>query len=529
MQRKKTFVKATEPLTLDDGQGLVRRKANRYPEWIAFLFTLLLFTFFPLSMGGGKYTTLTEFKYICFQSLTIAFGVTILLCLCLFLLDRKLRDVRLKEGRQRLSLPQIFLLAYLATAILSALFSPYEGVWKGLGRFEGLYTIFLYCALFFLVSFFSEYSKYYIYGFSAIMIPFCVLAILQYAGVDALGLYPEGRNFANSQFLTTIGNVDMVSGMLSLAIPVAWGGYILLQNKWKYPVFLISYGLMLYLLKIIDVDSGRIGVGVAVIVLLPFLAVDSTRIKRILELGVVSCLVLVFARSFPLKSIAVAEEAPVFSLDGISTLLLAAAGLLMAIWLVYTFAGNKIRISPKVYRIALSALMVVCLVAGVIWLYGYQGENRLLGEASQFLHGELADNAGSGRGYVWKKAVAFIKERPLLGSGPDTFIERFEPFNDEYNQLYGSNVYFDYAHNDFLQVGVNLGLVGLAAYVGFLVSLAVRAFRRANKNPLILLFGGSMLCYLAHSFFSFSIPIITPVFWVMAGLLEKCIRQTPED
>ena len=108
----------------------------------------------------------------------------------------------------------------------------------------------------------------------------------------------------------------------------------------------------------------------------------------------------------------------------------------------------------------------------------------------------------------------------IIGSGPGTFAARHEPYN--------ITVFFDFPHNDFLQIGVCQGLVGLALYVAFLVSLAVRALRVAPRCPQIVIFGGAVVGYLVYSFFVFSITSVSPLFWVMAGIMDKMVRQVQE-
>ena len=128
---------------------------------------------------------------------------------------------------------------------------------------------------------------------------------------------------------------------------------------------------------------------------------------------------------------------------------------------------------------------------------------------------------GSRRGEIWKLCIKLIGERPLLGSGPDTLLSRARPYyeNGTVTQVY------DFAHNDFLQVAVCLGLGGLAIYLAWIVSMAVRILKRAADNPLLLIFGGAMAGYLGHVFFSFSIALVTPLFWVMAGIADKLMQQ----
>ena len=99
------------------------------------------------------------------------------------------------------------------------------------------------------------------------------------------------------------------------------------------------------------------------------------------------------------------------------------------------------------------------------------------------------------------------------------------PYNDAYNTAKGRNEVIDFAHNDFLNIGACTGLVGLGLYAAFLAALLVRCFRKAERCPVLLILLAGILGYLVYSFFVFSIAIVSPLFWVMAGLADQCVRQ----
>ena len=109
-----------------------------------------------------------------------------------------------------------------------------------------------------------------------------------------------------------------------------------------------------------------------------------------------------------------------------------------------------------------------------------------------------------------------------MGSGTGAFLEAFAPYN------VGIGITFDFAHNDFLQIAACQGIVGLALYLGFIISLAVRGFKKIFTCPWVLVCISSCVGYIVYSFFTFSIAIVSPLFWVMAGLLDKMVRQIPE-
>ena len=88
-----------------------------------------------------------------------------------------------------------------------------------------------------------------------------------------------------------------------------------------------------------------------------------------------------------------------------------------------------------------------------------------------------------------------------------------------------TDVVVDFSHNDLLNISDCTGVVGLVLYLAFVAALLVRCLRRVNTCPVLLIFMAGILGYLAYSFFVFSIAIVSPLFWVMAGLADKCVRQ----
>ncbi len=83
--------------------------------------------------------------------------------------------------------------------------------------------------------------------------------------------------------------------------------------------------------------------------------------------------------------------------------------------------------------------------------------------------------SASARLDYWQVATTALTERPVLGSGPGTFIrnyQRLKPPEAEMTRL---------VHNDYLQQGSDSGVVGMVAYAGFAVALLALLYR--NRSP----------------------------------------------
>lgn len=493
-----------------------RRKAASSLERLSQCFALIMLCVFPFLIDSLEHYNLTDLpksRYSFFCILTCAYLFLVLVFGLVSLRSKKARGKRINEGIQKLDISQYLMILYVLWASLSAYLSPYRAdTWIGAGFYEGLRTIVLYSLIFILLSFWGEYTGRYIYALTFVSIAMCVLLFLQLLGRDP---YAPGLGFDWAHIFTIIGDVDCVSGVGAMIIPALFCGFVLLERKIERYACLIGFALYFYLQLFLDVDSGKMGIIAAMIVLLPFLLDRWKRAIRTMEAFTVLLL------TYAIKKIVLFTGVGIFLLRSKKISLLLVFGLMLL--MLGFFLGQKeytFHLREKSIRRLVRIVLFVVLVAALLMLYSYRGSNQLLNDIQQALHGEFADDAGHGRGVLWKLAVRYIQEMPFFGSGPDTFISRFmlsyEP---------GQEIFY-FAHNDFLQIAVCLGFGGLAIYSAWILSMAVRLLRRAAANPLLLIFGGAMVGYLGHAFFSYSIVLVTPMFWVLAGLGNKCARQT---
>jgi O-antigen ligase len=140
------------------------------------------------------------------------------------------------------------------------------------------------------------------------------------------------------------------------------------------------------------------------------------------------------------------------------------------------------------------------------------------------------------RAEAWKGAVRIIKENPVLGLGigKSNFGNTVEKFDD-------LKIPYDHAHNTILQIAVELGLIGLAAFLWFFGNVfyhGIKSYRSLPKNDgrAILIFG--ILCGIgalfAHGFIAYFYKHTSfYALWVFVALLfvliegnrEKCFSE----
>jgi putative inorganic carbon (hco3(-)) transporter len=86
----------------------------------------------------------------------------------------------------------------------------------------------------------------------------------------------------------------------------------------------------------------------------------------------------------------------------------------------------------------------------------------------------------SGRGEIWQRAFYALEDFPFTGVGLGAFRRVIHLLYPLYSV--GPDVDIGHAHNIFLQVGLDLGLIGLAAYVALLVIAFIVGWKVLRKG-----------------------------------------------
>lgn len=140
----------------------------------------------------------------------------------------------------------------------------------------------------------------------------------------------------------------------------------------------------------------------------------------------------------------------------------------------------------------------------------------------------LSFTSVSDRSTMWKNSWEIFKKHPIIGNGLNTFYVNYEKVrNDEFKNKKGS-----YAHNCYLQMAAEIGLLGLIAFLCFIVALFRKAIVALKniKDPLYnsiamgLIFG--ILAFLVHSFFDTNLYSLnlSALFWLSSGFLISVIN-----
>jgi Lipid A core - O-antigen ligase and related enzymes len=355
--------------------------------------------------------------------------------------------------------------AFVIWVILSWLFSKYrsQAFWGMDLRWEGALAFTAYFSILY-ISYLCVSSKL---NLSTILkfifissVVLSVIGIIQYFGIDIIPRDYARKDWTYMSF-STLGNPNFFGSYLSLIFPIAI--CVLLASPKKY--FFSYYALNIILFSAVICTRTRsawVGLAVsAAFILVMLIKTDRTKLKRLAVL-IIGCV--------------------------LSVILL-----------------NKVHnnlISSKFQ----SLVSDYKTVTGSVVTGSVQNPR-----------------AGSERLFIWNRTLNYIYDRPVFGSGPDTFNKVFYMTSDEANFYFGTpNIYVDKAHNDYLQILITCGYPALLLYISFIVMLIIKTIKRI-KNKGDSLFNISLLSgvigYVVQNFFNISVVSVAPVFWSVLGLL----------
>ena len=476
---------------------------------------------FPL-WQDGSYTRITRAKW---TGMLLFTGVTAAVVLGLLLF----RLIRKRGEKPRLHPTQGLALAYLGWLALSALFGSMADsvnsqgqltVWMGAIRYEGLATQCCYILLFLLMSLYPSRLKAVMAAASVGLLVYSGIVAMQYAGLNPFHLFPPTRDIRIvPEFQGPIGNIDVVSGWLCLIVPALMFAYVLSKERW---LCLPGMTVGTLLLLLIRVQSGLLTLAaVLALLVLAMLMFPQIRPRGCYALScALTMITLWLLLGLPWHN---GTEDIVFPHAMAAWKLLP---LLLAVALIPL--GKRFASHPGPAVPGRWMILLVCLglaAAVVLLLFFPFPEGGGLWEIQEALHGRGVDSFGSERYGIWRLTLEMSRQHLLFGTGPDTFWYAMQDYMYETGQTTLQN--FDNPHNLLLAVLANNGVPALLLYLALMIAVAVTCLRAGRRDgwPLALLAG--LAAHLLQGMFTFSICLVTPMFWVMLGMAvsQACQRE----
>ena len=137
-------------------------------------------------------------------------------------------------------------------------------------------------------------------------------------------------------------------------------------------------------------------------------------------------------------------------------------------------------------------------------------------------------NGISHRYMIWRAGLEMIKDAPVLGYGLGGFFENMLNGYKNFKSLFTFR-----AHNDYLEIWIETGLIGLIFYLSCLLSIAYCAFyslTRSNydRQLMIICIFSAICSSLVNGLFSFPMQLTTPIM-IISAYAAILIRTAEEE
>ncbi|HEY1677597.1 MAG TPA: O-antigen ligase family protein [Candidatus Sulfotelmatobacter sp.] len=197
------------------------------------------------------------------------------------------------------------------------------------------------------------------------------------------------------------------------------------------------------------------------------------------------------------------------------------------------FAVVLLRQKKVGYRIAVTvSAFAVVLVSILVWLGGKQLTTRVSSISTE----ARTEISGGMRLSIDRDSLHMFRQKPLLGWGLGTFPVVYPEFRSFY-----TNFFVNEAHNDYLQLLAEMGSLGFALMLWFLIVLYRRAVRKIGNWTNDVSSAVTLACtlgftgILVHSCFDFNlqIPANAAIFYVFCSiaaappLLQRSRKRKP--
>lgn len=503
---------------------------------MAYLF--IVFCMYPLFLQNG-YSDVGNVKYNFYRFITIgAFALIIPLAVIYTILRVKNKEIRLFNKCRGMSIIDWAVAAYGCSVIISYIFSDFktEALWGENGWYMGTVTQILFVVSYFLVSRFWEYEEKILLAFMAAATVVFGLGVL-----NRFSIFPFAIEGANSSFLSTLGNINWYCGYWAVLFPIGFMLYWFTDKMW-----LRLLGLLYTVIGIatgVSQGSSSAFIVFGGLYIFTFCLSFSSlkRMKRFWELSIIFCGV---CQALRLWRILIPDSFDYYDgtlSDRITISRITMAGFIGAviIYILLYILSRRKKFDMQHFKVLRQIFLVIVVVAVGVYVLllilntKIEGGIRFMGSISSLIF----DNQwGSARGATWSAGVRTYQKMPVLrrlvGAGSDCFAMYLYTIEDlakeTIKQFDGARL--TNAHNEWLTVLVNNGILGFISYGGIFTGAVIRFIYQAQKalgerKKFLYIFGMCAFTYTIHNVVSFQQILSTPFIFLLLGMGERLAKE----
>ena len=503
---------------------------------IAELGVLLLLCAYPLFVTNYYYNiTVSKMSFFAISA-SLAFFV----CSMLTVMKADFSLISSKAALKKLTATDWFMAVFLFACTVSCLISDYrqKAFFGTGGRYMGLLMmIFVVLAYFFI-------SKYYVmrerdlYIFAFAFSVLVAIGVLQFIGFDPFGFLAATPEKYHKNFIATLGNINVFSSYICICSPVAMYNYCFARKGIRSVIWLAVSCIGFLALFVCNSDGGYIGYGVAFVACGYMSLRSSDAVKKFFRLAAAF---FICGKAFWLLGEKSTLDVREFSVMTQMVIAKQYTYIIIAVFVIISLVLWKLNLPEKLLKaariayVACAVLAVAAVAAVMVYFSVINTEAQLSGLGKLF---RFNDDWGTFRGYAWRWTVTAFSDYPfinkLFGMGEDTLALVLRPLFPE--EMRETGLYFDNAHNEFLQYLATVGLVGVISYIGALGTCVVKLLR--GTSVFKSAFAVAVIAYAAQSCINILQPITSPLVFVFIGLVmcrdepanpPALSEQTPES
>lgn len=461
-----------------------------------------------------------------------------------------------KVFRNQFCVTDWFAIAFAISVILSYLCSDYrdEAKWGATGWFMGLIPQLSSVAVYFLVSRAWKGRRWMV----ALVLPVsAVVFLLGY--LNRFGIYPIDMGMEPPSFISTIGNINWYCGYL---VCIFFGGlYSLWQTERKKAdvqstcKLLLLAGYVFIGFSTLVTQGSNSGIFTMVILFFLLFILSAPDGRRMEMLGLemvlfsVACLLTYLLRAAGLLVITYQDTVIDFFTYSVVPIVMTAVSV---IFYVGVSKSNRKGYYPQkkymfVAKLTKNISLTLLGIYVILLVVNTAGGGWISKVMPASLEPVLTFSAkwGSSRGATWTAAWMSFWEQDflhkLVGAGPDcmaAFIynDGSETLLSMVKECFGT-ARLTNAHNEWLTILVDMGLLGLVSFAGMICTAIKRFMMHARKDTvqgntaqgntdvIIGACGVCVLAYTLNNMFSFQQSMSLATIFVILGIGENFMRE----
>ncbi len=512
-------------------------------------YVLVVFCIHPLAVTDA-YFNILETKYL-FYCGTAFVAMAALLVAGLYTgrIINFFKEFDLKRNIKALNVVDWAIIIFWIFNVLSWVFCfdwRHEAFWGTSGRYNGVFLMTIYLVMYFLVTRFFRFRRWYLDAFLVSGTLVSIFGIGDFFRADMLGFKVNMVDEQADEFFSTIGQMNAYTAYIALIVVVAAILFAIEKDRRRMILYYICMTVSMFAIIVGLSENAYISLAV-LFGFSPFLLFRTkTGVRRyIISLATFFSVIWGIARISAAMGDGVIEISGLFAMLSGTNLLMIAA---VVLWIAAAVAVaipmlRKRQITGKSQTGSKSApaviddddsignwlryiwigVVAVVVIAILYILY----DANIAGNAEKYDaisdYVVFNESWGNRRGYAWITFADVYRDKftplqKIFGYGADnTKLFTMLYFNGRFDSM-GNYVIFENLHNEYLNFFATIGPFGMLAYITFIVSAIVAMAKNLKKHPEVAAILFAVLAYALQAVVNINTPVVFPVVITLIGV-----------